>query len=426
MTKTAELEGVKEMEEVIGGLGMAIQAMEANPPKFQSDRLFFEAVKQYYEKIHQSNLAGEPIADSGMFVPIELYHAMDITHFLAEYHGIMMSNMIGEEIFRYMDMAEGYGISNEICSPHRAAIGLAKAHMVPRPSFAISTAGTCDQTLKLYENLANIYDCPNFMVDTPYGSDERDLAYGRTQVKKMIAFLEDQTGKKLDYDRLKEVLALSKQSYDYWERICDLRKSVPCPIGSKDSIKDFGVLATSVGTPQGLKYFQERYQEIKARVDQKIGCVPEEKYRVAWLYVLPLFDLSIADWMEEEFGAVIVVDTMSYTSDVVLNPSDPIDYMAKKPLKQGFIKLTYADGGVSGFSKAMAQQVKDYKADVAMMLAHWSCRQYCATAKMLRDDVTQEAGVPFFIVDGDLLDSRVVSSAQMRGKVADFFQTLGK
>ncbi|MBI1988099.1 MAG: 2-hydroxyacyl-CoA dehydratase [Nitrospinae bacterium] len=426
MANTAELEGVKEIEQIIGGMGMAIQGLEANPSKFKSDRLFFEAVKAYYERLHRANLAGEPIADSGLFVPVEVYRAMDIPYFLAEYHSILLTGMIGEGIFRFMDIAESYGLSNEICSPHRVAIGLAKSGMIPRPSFAVSTATSCDQTLKLYENLANVYGIPAFLVDSPYGSSERDLAYARTQVKKLIAFLEEQTGKKLDLDRLREVIAISKQCYDYWEKICDLRKSVPCPIGSRDSIKDFGVLVTSAGTPQGLRYFQDRYQEIKARVDQKLGAIPNERHRVAWLYVLPLFDLSIADWMEQEFEAVLVVDTMSYASDIVLDPSDPIDYLAKKPLKSGFIKLTYGDGGVTGFSKMMAQQIRDYRADVAMMLAHWSCRQYCATAKMLRDDVTQEAGVPFLIVDGDLLDSRVVSGAQMRNKISEFFKTLGK
>jgi benzoyl-CoA reductase/2-hydroxyglutaryl-CoA dehydratase subunit BcrC/BadD/HgdB len=265
------------------------------------------------------------------------------------------------------------------------------------------------------------------MIDSPYGDTERDIAYGRTQVRKMIAFLEEQTGKKLDPDRLKEVIAVSKQCYDYWEKICNLRKAIPCPIGSKDSMKDFGILVTSAGTQRGLNYFQERYQEVQARVDQKIGSIPDEQHRVAWLYVLPLFDLAIADWMEKEFGAVLVMDTMCYASpDITLDPSDPIGYLGKKPLKHGFLKLTWGDGAVTGFSKVMAELIKAYSADIAMMLAHWSCRHYCGTVKMLRDDVTQEAGVPFLIVDGDLLDSRVASPAQMRDKISQFFQTLGK
>lgn len=420
-----ELQGVKEMEEMIGMTEMAIKDMEVNPPKFKSDRYFWEAVKAYYQKILEASLNQEPLAASGLFVPIELFRAMDIAYMLNEYHSIFFAMTNMQEGLRYMDIGEGYGLSNEICSPHRVAIGLAKSNKVPRFHFAVNTATTCDQTLKLYENLGHLLGIPTFMIDTPYGFTRRDIDYAKKEIEGMIQFLEEQTGRKLDYGRLKELLRLSKTLYDYWERICELRKSIPCPIGSRDSIKDFGVIWTAAGTPEGVRYFEARYQEIKDRVDRKEGAIPNEKHRIAWLYALPLFDLSIADWMEEEHEAVLAMDSFSYVNpEIQLYPEDPIDFLARKPLKEGFVQLTYGDGSVTGFSKIMAQQVKDYHADVAMILAHWSCRQYCATIKQLRDDVTQLTGVPFLIIDGDLLDPRVVSSTQMKDKISQFFKTL--
>ena len=41
--------------------------------------------------------------------------------------------------------------------------------------------------------------------------------------------------------------------------------------------------------------------------------------------------------------------------------------------------------------------------------------------KLLRDEISQQAGIPMLILDGDLLDSRVVSSAQMKNKLTEFF-----
>ena len=422
---TKELEGVKELDELIKGFDWAINDMEVNPPKFKSDRYFFEAVKKYYQRAYEATINHKPLVDSGLFVPVELYQAMDIPYFLSEYHSILYATRSPDKIFQYLDIAEGYGLSNEICSPHRVALGLAIKKMVPRPSLVVSTATTCDQTLKLYDNLSNFYKVPAFMIDTPYGFTEKDINYAKKEIQGMIRFLEEHTGQKLDYDRLKEVLELSKAGYDYWGKICELRKTIPCPIGSRDSIKDFGVLLTAGGTLEGVRYFENRYQEIKEKVDRKEGSIPEERHRVAWLYVLPLFDLGIADWMEEEYGAVIVMDTFGYSNPLIqLEPGDPIDFMAKKPLKWGFIQLGWGDGAITGFSKTMARQVKEYNADMAMLLAHWSCRQYCGTIKQLRDDVTEMAGVPFLIIDGDLLDSRVVSSAQMKAKIKDFFKTV--
>jgi benzoyl-CoA reductase/2-hydroxyglutaryl-CoA dehydratase subunit BcrC/BadD/HgdB len=421
---TKELEGVKELEELIKGFEWVINEQEKNPPKFKSDRYFFEAVKKYYQKAYEAVINHKPLVASGLFSPVELFHAMDISYFLSEYHSILYATSAPDSIFQYLDIAESYGLSNEICSPHRVALGLAMKKMVPRPSLAVSTATTCDQTLKLYDNLSNFYGIPAFMIDTPYGSTDQDIEYAKKEVQSLIKFLEEHTGQQLDYDRLGEVLELSKTAYDYWGKICQLRKTIPCPIGSKDSIKDFGVLMTAAGTPEGVRYFESRYNEIKEKVEKKEGTISDERHRVAWLYVLPLFDLGIADWMEEEYGAVIVMDTFGYSNPAIqLDPKNAIDFLARKPLKWGFIQLGWGDGGITGFSKAMAQQVKEYNADMAMVLAHWSCRQYCGTIKQLRDDVTQMAGVPFLIIDADILDSRVVSSAQIKTKITEFFKT---
>lgn len=420
---TKELEGVKELEELIKGFDWIINNLEVNPPKFKSDRYFFEAVKKYYEKAYEATINHKPLVDSGLFIPVELFRAMDIPYFLSEYHSILYATSAPDKIFQYLDIAEGYGLSNEICSPHRVALGLAIKKMVPRPSLVVSTATTCDQTLKLYDNLSNFYGIPAFMLDTPYGATARDVEYAKKEIQNLIQFLEEHTGKKLDYGRLKEVLELSKTAYEYWGKICELRKTIPCPIGSKDSIKDFGVLMTAGGTPEGVRYFEARHDEIKDKVDRKEGSIQDEQHRIAWLYVLPLFDLGIADWMEEEYGAVIVMDTFGYSNPAIeLSSEDPINFLAKKPLKWGFIQLGWGDGAVTGFSKTMARQVKEYNADIAMVLAHWSCRQYCGTIKQLRDDVTEMAGIPFLIIDGDLLDSRVVSSAQMKAKISDFIE----
>ncbi len=418
------LEGVKDLETTIAGFNKVIGKLQTKPPEFSSDIYFWETVKSQYERIHEANLSGKPLIFSGMFVPSEIYHAMDIACLFTEYNSTMMAGR--GDYFQYMDIAEGHGISNEICSPHRVAIGLAKSKMLPRPTAIVSTATTCDQTLKLYEVLADYYQVPSYLVDSAFGYQGHYVDYMREEVKGMIAFLEEQTGKKMDYDRLKEVLHLSRQVYDYWEKIADLKKAIPCPIGSKDSMKDWGVIMNGAGTPEGVSYFKARYEEVKERVEKGIGAAREEKHRVAWLYALPLFDLGVVKWMAEEHGAVIVFDTFGMVSkDIILDPEDPIGFLAQKASKMAFIKLGWAPNEVSRSAEEMADLCTEYQVDCAIVLAHWSCRQYCGTIKILRDAVVERADIPFMILDGDLMDSRVVSSEQMKQKITEFLDTIG-
>ncbi|MDP6560400.1 MAG: 2-hydroxyacyl-CoA dehydratase family protein, partial [Candidatus Binatia bacterium] len=122
---------------------------------------------------------------------------------------------------------------------------------------------------------------------------------------------------------------------------------------------------------------------------------------------------------------VVVTDTFGMVSkDIELDPEDPISFMAQKASKMGFIKLGWAPNETSKATETMANLAVEYQANCVIVLAHWSCRQYCGTIKLLRDAVAKQAGVPFLTLDGDLLDPRVVSSATMKQKIGEFLNLL--
>ncbi len=419
-------EGIKEFQGIVDRLGGTIERLKARSTA-KSDLIFWQALRDYYGRALEAKEQGQPLIMAGMFPPHELFHAMDIPYYVAENHAIMEGQATSELREKLFDTAEGYGMPTDFCSPHRAAVGLAKLGMQLKPDLVVSTATTCDQTLKLYDLLADVYGVPSYLVDSPYRIDEAGLKYAQQDIKDLISFLEERTGRKLDYDRLKEVLRLSKEAYDYWEKLYELRKTVPCPVGGRAGIKDLTLIQTSSGTQIGVDYFKARYEELKEKVERGEGVVPEEKYRVAWLYVLPLFDLSIADWLEKEFGAVIVVDSFGYAaSDIDLNPEDPIDFLVKKPLKRGFVCRGYAPNEYMHFVDDLAQVCRDMRADVAILLSHWSCQQYTGTIRMLKDEIGGRMGLPFHVVNGDLLDPRVVSSEEMKDSLAEFFNAVLK
>jgi hypothetical protein len=46
--------------------------------------------------------------------------------------------------------------------------------------------------------------------------------------------------------------------------------------------------------------------------------------------------------------------------------------------------------------------------------------------RLYTDGIREEAGIPTLTLDGDLLDPRVVSGVQMRNRLNEFFQVLGR
>lgn len=417
-------QGEKEFAGIIARIdGILARLRSKNAPL--SDICFWLATQNYYRRAHEANIEGKPLALNGLFGPRELLAAMDIPFYSAENHGIFVVQSQPDIAEKLFDRAESYGLSSDICSPHRAAFGLALEGMMPRPTFVFSTSSTCDQTLKLYELFQEFYRCPAFLFDNPYTYGKDALDYARKEAAALIVFLEEQTGRKLDYGRLREVLELSKTAHDYWEKISNLRKKVPCPINGRESLKDFSIMITSCGTQEAVDYFKARYDEVALRVAQGRGVLEKEKHRIAWLYVLPLFDLRIADWLEEKYGAVIVVDNWAYMMPgIELDPSAPLDFLAKRDIRLGFFACSYMEDRKGGLSIMMAELCRDFQADMAVVLAHLSCNQYCGAIKLMKDEIARKVGIPFFVLDGDILDGRVLSSPQMKGRLEEYLAVM--
>src|SRR3990167_8112561 len=117
-----ELEGEKDLEMMIEGFKKARDGIEKKGGP-RSEFYFWEALCNHYIRLHGANVQGKPIVVSGMFVPVELYHALDIAHIPSENHAILAAGRSQEEVFRLFNIAEGYSMSNEVCSPHRISLG---------------------------------------------------------------------------------------------------------------------------------------------------------------------------------------------------------------------------------------------------------------------------------------------------------------
>lgn len=148
---------------------------------------------------------------------------------------------------------------------------MAKAGVLPPPDFMLVATIPCDAAIVGFEALAHIYKCPIFRLDFPYMGGELAIKRLTRELKDLVSFLEDNTGKKSDYDRLKETLAHSKRSIDYFCRINELRMARPGPLGVREFYTCFIARIYTAGLPDSIRFFQAKYEEIKARVEKSGG-----------------------------------------------------------------------------------------------------------------------------------------------------------
>lgn len=381
---------------------------------------FYEAMIQYYRNIDSAKEDGKPVAWVGAFTPIELFYAMDIVPFIAELHCASIASQ--EHLAQYLDSATEYGLPVELCSIHRAMAGMVMNGAVPTPDLMVNSAHVCDSGFKSFGTLSQHYHCPEFFLDSPREFNQEGVQYLVKEMKHLIDLLEDFTGRKMDFGKLERVLSLSKRAYESFCEIAELRKSCPTPLRARDSLRTFSIYRHLGGTEQALPYFESLEEEVRARVKEKKGGIPNERFRIYWAYVPINYDLSIYDWMEDEYGAAMVLDVFDAVYRMESQPSDPLTYLATKSLAD-LLPCTLG-GPLEATLQDNLNVCRDYKVDGVVYVAHIGCKQGCGMIRPLRDALRSELGIPTLVIDADIIDSTVISRENLKGKLESFFEML--
>src|SRR3972149_9827123 len=219
----------------------------------RSQQIFYEVMLKYYQMVDKGREEGRPLAWVGL-APVEIVYAMDILPFMPEFQCMVVASE--GNIAGYFDASAGYGLPIEICSVHRAMTGMDILQELPKPDLILSSACVCDSTLKFYGTRTEYHQVPSYMLDLPHWRDEEAIQYLTKDLEGMFHFLEEFTGKKMDYDRLKEIMRLSKEGYDLFYEIGELRNAAPTPLRAREAFRNFSVWAFMLGKQEAIDYFR--------------------------------------------------------------------------------------------------------------------------------------------------------------------------
>ncbi|MEX2282256.1 MAG: 2-hydroxyacyl-CoA dehydratase family protein, partial [Gemmatimonadota bacterium] len=209
----------------------------------------------------------------------------------------------------YLDQAEDYGYSPDICGYVKADVatqlrgGVLPMGRIPKPAIAVLT-NACNTYVKWGEIWERMYGMPSFTLDVP-GSRAADLSpargdpaftndlrYVHAQLKELIALCETVSGVRFDIDRLRETLAHTNTMNAAWSQVLDLNRATPSIFNAlTDGTIYLGVANTLRGTPEGARYFTDLVEEMGYKRLLGIGTLTEEKHRLVFVGVpcYPMF-----------------------------------------------------------------------------------------------------------------------------------------
>ncbi len=386
-----------------------------------------EIMTSYYIDAKTAEQSGKKVAWITSGGPVEPLIAMDVIPVYPENHGAMIgAAKMGADLCR---KAEEMGYSSDLCSYARSDIGCAPVNGgpiggLPRPDMLVCCNNICGTVLKWYQIQARYFMIPLFTLDPPF--THVDFAaeakkYVKTQILEYIEFLEKGCNRKFDYDRMKEVGKLSLEGQRLWQAVLDTAVNRPSPLSAFDAFFHLALIVTLRGTAQTVDYYRLLLAEMEERVSQRIGAIPNERYRLLWDNLPVWYRMK---WLSEKFaagGACLVADTYTTAwcgSMQYIREDDFLETMA-----EGYSRI-YLNIGVDQMARQVIAMAEKYDVDGVVMHSNRSCKPYSFGQYDIQRIVRQKTGIPTLMLEADMVDERSFSEGQIETRIEAFLEVL--
>ena len=392
-----------------------------SPDSRKSATLYYEMMEKYFARLQEAPEKGDFIAAHTVFFPAEVIYAMDLLPMHTETTTWMLALFTGECADLLAAGAE-LGMASEICSPHRGITGAYAIHALPRPNVMLWSNMVCDNTAKSGELIMEINDCPGYFLDHPFKETPEEIQYFTGELAGMVRFLEEQSGKKMDYDRLSEIVARMDYQIELFRQINELRKAVPTPFSPQGFLELLSIDYLFPGQPEAITYLETLKGELEEKVKEGKGAVPNERFRLMSLFIPPMYLMGYLDKLSQEFGAVSVTEPFfTFWGEGRLDPSKPLESIARKSFMLPEMRMygPMDDRALTSIVKC----AQEFKVDGAVYYADIGCRHSCATIKLFKDKL-DEIDVPVITIDCDVVDPTITSKDDFREKMERFLEML--
>ncbi len=405
-------------------------------------------VKRMYQQAQQAKEEKRPIAYCMVMCNYEeILEAMDIVQVYTENYAGLCA--VKRQADVYMDKARAEGYSDLLCGYAQVGIGFdamryelgemppdAPDGGMPEPDMLLGCSMGCDPRWKWYQALGRYKNTPIYNMDVLMPQSDADIdeieeysvQYMAEELRGLIAFLERQTGRKMDYDRLMDIVRQVEETRWWWREAYELRKAIPCPMTTQDHFVLFVPHHMMLTDEFTLQFYKGLYDELKERVDNGIGAIDDEKYRLLWgVGIPPWHSMYILDYFLN-FGAVFAAETAYMVPepyDIPDRVDDPIEMIARRMFvrNSSLQRRGRAAGNVPALAMAHLERIGDFSIDGVVMHVTRSCRASTMGQIMVRNVIRdQYPAMPVMFLESDIVDVDTFSDVEARNRIDTFME----
>ena len=399
---------------------------------FEASKKMKGVMGRYFTELMGPEASGKKIAWCTSVGPAELLRAMGFEVYFPENHGAMLG--VTRMATDLIPAANARGFSPDICSYLTSDIGSylkgqspfnkMKLPGPPKADVLVFNTNQCRDVKDWFGFYAREWDVPCIGVHTPRAIGEVDdiiVTSVAKQIKALVEPLEEISGGKLDFDKLKEVITLSRKCTELWKQVLETAANVPSPITFFDGTIQMGPAVVLRGTQEAIDYYQLLLAELKQRIADGIGAVDDEKHRIYWVG-MPIWGKlkNLALQFMELQTAVVASGYCSSWIFEALDPEKPFQGMARAYTEMFICR---SDGPKETY---LQQMLEKFKIDGILYHNAKTCPNTSDSRYDMPQRLQAKTGKPFVIIDGDLNDLRLYSEEQTRTNIEAFVEQLSE
>ncbi|MBN1308031.1 MAG: 2-hydroxyacyl-CoA dehydratase [Chitinispirillaceae bacterium] len=407
-------------------------AEAVGPKKFAATAVMKEIMDRYFNRLMGPGAEGNNIAYCTSVGPAELLIALGFEVYYPENYGAMLgsSRMATDMI----PLANARGYSPDICSYLTSDIGsylkgegpFRKMGFAgpPKADVLVYNTNQCRDVKDWFEFYGREWEVPCVGIHTPRAVGDVDGAIIDTvsrQTEALVKPLEAAAGRRLDMDRFKEVIALSRACTELWKAVLLTAANHPAPLSFFDGTIHMGPAVVLRGTQDAVDYYNVLLPELRKRIADGVGAVDGEKYRIYWEGMPIWGKLKNLAVQFIELKTAVVAST--YCNSWIfedLDPDNPFDGMARAYTN---IFICRDDRWKEEYIRRM---FRTFNVDGILYHNAKTCPNNSNSSYSMPQRLQEKTGKPFVIIDGDLNDLRCYSEEQSRTNIEAFVEQLSQ
>lgn len=351
---------------------------------------------------------------------------------------------------------EEYGYINELCSYARTTLGCAVltqrgaeyedeggvvdretlAGRLPAPDFFVNAYAGCSTGQQWDEISYRLFkkQLPFFKVSYPLlWGNKPDAGYLRgqewesasryvaSQLHKLIEFLEVQTGRKFDWELLRESMHYIKRAAELRLEAMALCRAKPAPATYWDWIACIAPINFLPGNQALVDYFAGVKKEVEQRLKDGVTALPNERYRLAFDGIM---NWNKVGWLANKFAqhdAAVMVGRYTHNSfwhePQLINVDDPILGMAQHYL------LCPSNHSAKTMGELLLRDCESHGIDGIVFHATRTCRSF-TNGQMVMSQMAQRAGIQSMFFEGDVADAAFYKDALLESRLEAMLETI--